>query len=70
MGNDQSEQFGGKSNGTLTRRGMLQCVGAALAMGSFLAKTVHAARPAALPAGELMTTLSTYMSDAAGRKLP
>ena len=70
MGNDQGEQSGGKSNGALTRRGMLQCVGAALAMGAFPAKTVHASRPAALPAGELMTTLSTYMSDAAGRKLP
>ncbi len=70
MGNDQNEQSRGTGNLNLTRRRMLQCLGGALAMRAFPAKTLPASRTAALPTGELMTALSQYMSDAAGRKLP
>ncbi len=56
--------------GDLTRRGMLQCVGAALTLAAFPAKTVRAARAVAPPTGEIMTALSKYMGEAANRKLP
>src|SRR4051812_37196537 len=50
----------------LTRRGLLQSAGGVLATAGFPEST-HAA---ALPASQLMSRLSTYMSGAGNRKLP
>ena len=55
------------SDSTLTRRQVLECAGGLLAAAVF---PPQALRAAATPAGPLMTTLSSYMSDAAGRALP
>jgi 2-methylcitrate dehydratase PrpD len=50
----------------LTRRGLLQSAGGVLA-AAVLPESTHAA---ALPASQLMSTLSIYMSGAGNRKLP
>src|SRR5487761_663344 len=60
-----SKKEGSVSRKTMTRRGLLQA-GSSLAAASLPVR----ARVAAAPAGRLMTILSTYMAEAANRKLP
>ena len=60
-----SKKEGSVSRKTMTRRGLLQA-GSSLAAASLPVR----ARAAAAPAGRLMTILSTYMAEAANRKLP
>lgn len=53
-------------NAMFTRRDLLQYAGAMLAAATFPGTLMSAASPPS----EIMTALSTYMSEAAGRKLP
>src|SRR5262245_14399856 len=64
--NRGKKHLGLQDSTLLTRRGMLKCAGAALASAAFPINGSSAESSAS----EIMTTLSTYMANAAGRKLP
>ncbi len=67
MQDDQHDEMPPETNAiVLTRREMLQCAGAVLASAAFPTR----AESVTPPTSEIMTTLSTYMSEAASRKLP
>src|SRR5712691_2439227 len=57
-------------NDTLSRRGMLQRASGVIAAAAFPAATGRAAPPVTQGVSQLMTTLSTYMSEARNRAVP
>jgi 2-methylcitrate dehydratase PrpD len=59
-----------KTRGALTRRGLLQRAGGFIAAAAIPAGRIGAAPAPAAAISPVMTTLSTYMSEAAGRALP